>query len=467
MNIAIILAVSDYPQSPLPGCIADGELMNSLLELTGKYTEILFINQNTNSTFVKEKLSKFIANYQNQAIDEFLFYYTGHGDFNKGEFYYILSDYNQTKHRQTSLSNSELDNFIRQLNPKLTVKIVDACHAGVTYIKDNEVIQKQLNNTKEGFNNCYFLFSSLLEQSSHQDNYMSFFTKSLFDSILQYEGEDIRYKDIIDYISDDFDRNSLQTPFFVTQAKFTEIFVSISLNIKNSLSNQMNKILNSGSINKDENQPTSIVELVKKEAESYCSQEEVMEILNNVKDIVKSHVYSSDIQSLYEINNIFGENYYNENTYDYNFGAIGKWLADYGNSYFATECSTKNYGDHISEEIYGINLTVDTPFKLIEINAIPLYPNIDKYSCAITFIFSQINIRFFYTYSVFKLETWQNYTHEFSLSWSTIEIEMKKYDKLKHTISRFLNDFELFIMDCLKSQYNLSVDSNDNSLDNF
>lgn len=162
MNIAIILAVSDYQNtSCLPGCILDGQIVKSLLDETGKYNELLFIDQETNSIKVKEKLSDFIANNQGEIFDEVFFYYSGHGDFRDNEFYYILSDFNRNSYRQTSLANSELDSFLKQLNPNLTIKVVDACHSGVTYIKDNDIFSKHLDESKQRFNHCYFMFSSM------------------------------------------------------------------------------------------------------------------------------------------------------------------------------------------------------------------------------------------------------------------------------------------------------------------
>ena len=140
MKIAIILAVSQYQNtSCLPGCVLDGQLVATLLSETNKYSEVLLIDKNTSSVSVKEKLSELIENNKGRAFDEVVFYYTGHGDFRNNEFYYILSDFDSARYRQTTLSNSELDNLIRQMSPDLTVKIIDACHSGMTYYPGIEI----------------------------------------------------------------------------------------------------------------------------------------------------------------------------------------------------------------------------------------------------------------------------------------------------------------------------------------
>ena len=190
-----------------------------------------------------EKLSDFIANNQGEIFDEVFFYYSGHGDFRDNEFYYILSDFNRNSYRQTSLANSELDSFLKQLNPNLTIKVVDACHSGVTYIKDNDIFSKHLDESKQRFNHCYFMFSSMSDQASYQNNIISHFTKSFVDSVLKYSSTEIRYKHIVDYISDDFEKNALQKPLFVTQASFTEIFCSVNQKIKTLLSSQLSNLL--------------------------------------------------------------------------------------------------------------------------------------------------------------------------------------------------------------------------------
>jgi hypothetical protein len=283
MNIAIILSVSDYPGgNSLPGCILDGEIMKTLLESTRKYDSILYINKNTNSLIVKEQISKFIRDNKAQEIDEIFFYYTGHGDFRNNDFLYVLSDFEENQYRQTSLSNSELDDFLRQLNPKLTIKVIDACHSGVTYVKDTNVFIKNIDKSKEQFNSCYFMFSSMPEKSCYQTETISYFTKSFIDSVLKYPSTDIRYRHITDYISDDFENNPLQKPFFVTQADHTEIFCSVDENLKEILSAQMNCPRKEESIT-DELKALSFVDLVKEDAERYCSREEAWNLLASIK----------------------------------------------------------------------------------------------------------------------------------------------------------------------------------------
>ena len=63
------------------------------------------------------------------------------------------------------------------------------------------------------------------------------------------------------------------------------------------------------------------------------------------------------------------------------------------------------YGDgNYKTVLSGFELTVDVPFKLINLDAHPKHPNLDWCDCKIAFVFSQVSIRFFYFYSNFKLQ---------------------------------------------------------------
>lgn len=481
MNLAIILAVSNYQNaSCLPGCILDAQLMKTLLDKTQKYNEVLLIEQNTDSLKVKEEISNLISNNKGKVFDEVFFYYTGHGDFREDEFYYILSDFDKNRYRQTTLANSELDNLLRQLSPGLTIKIIDACHSGVTYIKDKDTVSKHLNESKNHFKNCYFMFSSMSDQSSYQDNIISHFTKSFIHSVLNYESTNIRYKHIIDHISDDFEKNSRQKPLFIIQAGCTEIFCSIDQELKALLSKKIDLFLGNKSETSDIKTP-SLLDLVKNDAERYCSQEEVMETLNAIKNFIEDYSYSSELMSLYKISTKF-EN--DNKSISNQIVPIGKWLESNENNYFAKisyrqeQITNNNESSLFSPDtikilsrfsgdtynnyknvVSGFELTTDSPYKLIEISANPEYCSLDLCGGKIAFIFSRVNIRFFYSYSNFKLDNWDSYSHDSSSKWQTIEVEMKKNEKLKETIHNILSEFDSFVLDPIRAKYISTTES--------
>jgi hypothetical protein len=266
--------------------------MNSVLEATGGYDQILCVAGSQESSKVKQQLVSFFTQYKDQEIDQALFYYTGHGDFDGKEFSYLLSDYDSSRKKQTAIENSELDNWIRLLKPVLTVKIIDACHSGVQYIKDPEVFEKFLQSTPKSFGSCYFLFSSLKEQYSYQDERLSDFTKCIVESISDFAGTEMRFKDIIDYVSDYFAASAKQTPFFITQAANTELFASVDSALREKVRHQLSLYCPGAAVSgkvkvESSAQSLSLLDMVKADAEKLlfkrrgsCCAETLPEVLD-------------------------------------------------------------------------------------------------------------------------------------------------------------------------------------------
>jgi hypothetical protein len=237
VNLGIILAVDLYvgELSPLPGCRRDGKAMNQILRSEDRFDELLIIEGDTNSRSVKRRLIEFLERFKNQEVDEIVFYFSGHGEYSNDEFYYLLTDYQRTHQKSTSLENSELDDLFRSLKPELVVKIVDACHSGINYIKSASEFRGYLGEGQARFKKLYFMYSSRADQSSYQNDNLSDFTWSIIKSITSTTSGNIRYKDVIDFVSDEFTTFGYQTPFFVTQADFTDVFCEATQHLKDSL----------------------------------------------------------------------------------------------------------------------------------------------------------------------------------------------------------------------------------------
>ncbi len=217
LNLGVVIAVSEYTDDAgnLPACSQDGAAFLEVLRTSEKFKDVLYIDRDTTSANVKRRLAEFVKKYEGQDIGEVVFYFTGHGEFVGDEFYYLLSDYQQRRRKQTSLENTELDNIVRSLKPALFAKVVDACHSGMTYIKSVDEFNEYLKAANSKFKKLYFLFSSQSEQFSYQNNRISYFTESVLKAIAAHAGDEIRYKDIIDYVSDEFKIHDFQTPLLL------------------------------------------------------------------------------------------------------------------------------------------------------------------------------------------------------------------------------------------------------------
>ena len=438
MNIAIVIGVSEYldTQNNLPGCQKDAELIYNILNKTSKYSEILYLNEKQPSAKVKERITEFISNNTKNKIDELVFYYTGHGEFNNDEFYFLLSDYAQEKRKQTSLQNEEVDNLVKTLKPELVVKIIDACQSGKAYIKEANAISKYFQKTQDRFNKCYFLNSSLKDQSSFQSNDISDFTLSFVKSIKDHKTNEIRYKDIIDFISDEFENNANQTPFFVIQADYTEKFCSIN----ESLKEYLEKIdFNPASVQKSQANELSLLDKIKKQSDGYLSKDQVIQILNDIRLEVDKYVCSEKIKDMYSLAITFSENY----DMIIEKSTIGKWLDDNPHEYFAKSKWARAKKDQYNrfspyhlvsgggllnplEDMYetvrdGFDLEVEVPYKSIIFDLNSKYPNIDSYTGRVVYVISKRQIRFFYFITNYVIKNWDERQINKKIEWSSSE----------------------------------------------
>lgn len=485
MNLGIVIAVSDYGHlgSNLPGCVTDGKAIAEILRVDNRFDDVLVVTDNTNSSQVKSVLIDFISKHKDDDVEDIVFYFTGHGDYSGDEFYFLLSDYDKKKKKKTSLENTELDNLLRSLNPKNTVKIVDACHSGTPYIKDPDSFDAYLKSTKDRFNKCYFMFSSQADQYSYQDSHLSFFTKSIVESVHNHTSDTIRYKDVIDHVSDSFLENTNQTPFFIVQADFTEPFCTISETLKLSLShflesdNSSEKVATSG-----ENK--SILELVKVEAESYCTEEESVYFINNlIKDIKKTPL-SEDLQGLYEVDFVKSSDLSGIP----DTKAIGKWLRSNDHSLFAREVvrrvnvekrvlkrnpallvntftallpdsSDDEYFKTVTKSeimVKGFRSTVDLPISVLKIYAKPKFPNISTASAYIIPLISKTTLQLFYAFDFFTEEGWNEKRRSSSVDWSMYSLRIKEEGSSNRFAKEVISEFSNFLLSPLLEKFSLS-----------
>lgn len=468
MKLSILIGISEYSDAKnnLPGCKADIKIMKELLFKTNNYDEILVLDEKMSSAKLKEKFASFISKHKAEKVEEFLFYYTGHGEFLNDEFYYILSDYTPSKRKQTSLQNQEVDTLIKTLQPNLVIKIIDACQSGKNYIKEYDVIGKYFNETSNGFNKCYFLNSSMSDQSSYQDEIISNFTLSLVNAVKQHDSKEIRYKDIIDFISDEFENNSLQTPLFIIQADLTEKFCQINPILKDFLE----KLNIRDSITDIKKSNLSIVEKIREEAKNYSSKEEAFIVLDNIKKKIETLELSENIKELYDLKISFHDDY--EIIFKRN--VIGQWLDDNDHDYFASSSyksvrkninknglySLQNniFGTGYNPEDYdlirdGFINDIELPYKTIVLDLISKLPNIDSFSCRIIYFVSKKQIIFFYLITNYEEVNWDEIQINEDINWLFAEFKIKNEIEVFEGIEKIFEKLETVTEEYLEENF--------------
>lgn len=467
MNIAILIGVSEYINlQKLSACKNDVKIINDILSNNEKYNEILFINDETTSRSIKQKVIEFVEKYNNQNINEIFIYFSGHGYFDGDEFYYICTDYNKDRLKQTSFENKEFDTYIKSLNPELTIKVIDACQSGMNYVKDtsDSEIFDFFSKGKSQFNNCYFMYSSTNNQASYADDNISHFTKEFINALIHFKN-DIRYKDIMDYLSDSF-TGKPQKPHFVMQGNLTEKFISISKDTEKLVLENL-KI---DSIEKnDEQTKKDLFNLVKEDAEKYFTKEKVLDLLKEIKEKISEHNLEKHvIKKYFEVNCAF----YNSYEALPRKGIISQWINENNqNDYFVKpvlEKRTKEIrvpknkmlitslaflGQENNDDLYmtkkeiidvpiSIETTTEMPFNYLIIKTNANFPNLHNVSFFLLPFVSKKRIIFFTTFAIYKNINWDEEKIDYStIQWKNNEFNLLNKDEIFEFIDTKIEEF--------------------------
>src|SRR5207245_351786 len=109
-----------------------------------------------------------------------------------------------------------------------------------------------------------------------------------------FRGTEIRYRDIVDHISDAFATNPDQTPTFVIQAPCVEVFCTIDKMIRKLLASP-----NSRDRRASASAPplaSAIAQAIKSRAEDFCTKEEVADFLKALGSKIKAAKFSVDLK---------------------------------------------------------------------------------------------------------------------------------------------------------------------------
>ena len=462
MNLGIVIGVTNYKSdlNDLPACRSDASAIAAILQTESKFSDVLVILDRTDAGIVKSQLTEFISKHKGKDIGDVVFYFSGHGEFTGGEFHYLLSDFDPKRRKQTSLENSEVDRLLRSLSPDVAVKLVDACHSGITYVKDPDAFDNYLKGSGGTFTKCYFLFSSRSDQFSYQDNELSFFTRALVDSVLTHGDVNLRYKDVIDFVSDTFAGRSDQTPFFVTQADYTETFCTVSEALRNALQSRVGNSSGVAPPLAATDLSKKLVNLVEADAERYCTAEEATACLNSLYRQVESFQHLAEACELFEITVQKVEDSTDLPTAE----AIGKWLETAKDQYFAepyrqivkvrkrvrknpfellyvVDDTAYKYVDAEENRVHGFRPTADMPFLYIRLDAEPRFPNLSAHECYFVPVFSKTTLQLFTAFSRLRDVGWSRRENRGKVSWETRSCDLKDTEKVNEAITNVIRQF--------------------------
>jgi hypothetical protein len=385
-RIALLVGVANYAnEKSLPACENDLEIVSEVISRAAIFDEVVVIGDSPDSKVAKEKIAAFVRRYEDTDVDEVLFYYTGHGARRGEDFLFLFSDYDHGKIEQTSFRNSELDDMIKSISPGLVVKVVDACHAGVEYVKSESTLEDVLSKSaRSRLKKVYFFFSSDSTEQSIAYTDLSVFTKSFASCISESPGRELRYRDIMAYLADDPGVKKHQTPLFIQQANNTEVFCVVSEEMASHVSQMIaaTKVPESlalpvpvPAIEGPSARETRLLSEVKAQAKDYCSESQALSAIESIPGVSERFEWGSVLGKLYDI----------QSTPHTDFDAVpgiaamAEWLLKAEEPYFAkTLYSEEEYEAKEKVEIEEPRSLLDsplmrTPKKRIEYKTVTRY----------------------------------------------------------------------------------------------
>lgn len=307
-NVAILIGNSKYLQlNELACCTNDVAAMADLLEATGKFNKIRRFTNVTSDQIrsgVREELEAV------DAVEEFYFYFSGHGVQIKSEFFYCGTEFDVTRPNETGLSNTELHTLLRAYNPKLVVKVIDACNSGTTLIKADA---PHITDGKGVLNDVIQIASCQNSQFSLAGNPLSLFTKHFCQAALRKEKGPVYYTDLINTIRDDFLNDDDQTPHFVSQGTGREKFVAEAENLANYRAEFAEKWqplpVSSTAVVTANTTSQSMIHLIQEAESHFVAPAEAENYISHLFDGVIERLNTDDFSEFYDIDVVEHDDY--------------------------------------------------------------------------------------------------------------------------------------------------------------
>lgn len=467
IDLAIVISVDKYVNLPeLAACARDAIAINKIIDSENRFLDKLILSGSHKSKIIKEKLSEFVKKYHNSEIGEVFVYLSGHGSSTEDEFLFHLSDSSKSAISSTTLSHRELDEMIRSLNPCHYVKIVDACQSGIGYIKSH--IEKIiLPSPKIGFNNVTFMFSSQSDQSSYIGGRLSDFTNAIVERIKSLKGGSVRYSDIEDGVRDFFTNSNKQHPYFVNQSSRTEIFCKSTENLCDELAAVQGK----DEFDNSKSNGKTLVEIIREDAELYCTKEEVFSKLNDFTELMSKFKIRGDAQELFSVS-IKGITH--DQIPEKQF--IGNWLDSnqdtppvFAHPLVVNKKIDEKPGDFLAralvtnfmewsrptyEEIVDFKSDVKMEIECFVIEVSPNQPNLDKYKAYYVMLVSKVSIRVFWCFSCVTSAGWDDAEiEEINGSWLTGSFIVKSETEMTDFAGMLDSSFNLYIDNDINSKW--------------
>ncbi|MBV7459478.1 MULTISPECIES: caspase family protein [unclassified Acidovorax] len=498
MKLAIVIGITDYQNlDRLPACTNDARAFYNFLNQTISFEEICFVSPSSTGREAKKIISEFVDKYKSSNISELIFYFSGHGARFEEDFFYTFVDYKSEKREAGGLRNSELDGLIKTLSPEITVKIVDACNSGTTYIKDEESdVQKVYEKSAQDhqLKRLYFMHSSAADAKSWAGPEFSHFTLAILNSLLDKQGP-VRYRDVVADVADAMPLIGAPTPTFVIQAHNTEVFVQMDSDLVDYLARQIKQDTPDSSSSKDQNETPSasgalpshspkvqtVLQLAEKLAEDiYCTEIEAKDNLQVLGDLLNSGKWPKALSELFTIDvrplevenvpnrsaigrwiqevkddDIFAQPLYEDEAYSVEeYREIPRKPSTYGlmhdsmriKQFFGEKEYKLEKVNKFRKVIAGFTYSVVPIFLPHQIWLRPRSASLETYVITVVFLYSRRSLNGFYAIEHLKMTGWDTTKQPVAQKFKHVSAPLKKKAQVATLINSVMEDVQQFVI---------------------
>jgi len=367
--------------------------------------------------------------------------------------------------------------MLRSVGPKVTVKIVDACHSGTPYIKDAVDYDSVFKSLNQVFKECYFLFSSRFDEYSLANKSLSVFTHSILKSIYTTNSSNgiIRYWDVINFLKDDNTLSGSQKPYFVIQSSMSDVFCRQSEKVNSLLSKYFTLVPST-----NEYKP-SLPEAIINDAKHFMDKNGIESVFRSIRTFAEMLTISTDLSDIYSLDVEFSNIILPKSIVI----PIARWLEGNVGEYFATplykdvevriDSASKGMRDIVpfwassftmqpgmfkENKLVGLSITAGMPYEQITITFMNKYPNVPRRSCIILPVVSRTTIQLFYCTINYKKAGWSDPEMIFdNIQWETKSIDFNNENELKNCFKKFVFQTEQNLRDELMRKYFVEMES--------
>jgi hypothetical protein len=465
-RLAVLVGVPYYEHlNNLPACEHDVHAMASLLKESGRFDDVRALDTGLAGAQCRVGFETFFRDHRDADVDELIVFLSGHGSLIDDSFHFLWRDFSEEKPKSTSISNDELDELARGLNPALFCKIVDACNSGVGYVKDPQWMEAELKKGMSGFKTCYFFFSSQTDQSSFAQVDLSNFTRAVIRAVVNHPAKTLTYNALASAAADAFANRREQTPHFVHQAKLTEVFLELDDEIRDSMRKIVmptaEKAEDQGTANGLHSIRTSLETAITRDAKRYLQRDATERFLSELQVSLTNRPLRSDLSDYFELSTDAVPHHGLSLGLD-----VAQWLDKRpSDQYFAQIRAESRYEDILGNEVsreeavkaknplFGLGGLASTVRKrrilqdfyrtegaewdgIVSIAA-PRYPNLPKITFQVTYVIGLTQVVMFGAVQRATRTGWNEFGHPQRLKDVTLELGAEEQSVEKTTEALF------------------------------